>query len=123
MGEHFYRRTPYNKETQEQIWNTIFTDSHDAFCGCCQPLAHLLSNLIPPDHKFRHWTVDQIINRELLQNKCLFGGKEEASGGEAVAGPSTREDHTTKTDVEEEEHLTEDAIEQLISAVDDAEQR
>nr|UHS18424.1 MAG: hypothetical protein [Gammatorquevirus sp.] len=120
MGDHFYRRTPYNKETQEQIWSTIFTDSHDAFCGCCQPLAHLLTHLIPPDHKFRHWTVDQIIQRELLQNKCLFGGAEEAAGGmaDAAAGPS---ENIKEEDQKEE--FTDVQIEELIAAADAVEER
>lgn len=121
MGEHFYRRTPYNKETQEQIWQTVVSDAHDSFCGCCQPLAHLLELLIPEDHKYRHWTIHQVIQRELQENKCLFGGKEEKDGGEAGEGPSTKE--TNIQTKEEKEDLTEEAIEELISAVDDAERR
>lgn len=121
MGTHFYRRTPYNPETQEQIWQTIFSDAHDAFCGCCQPLAHLLTHLIPEDHKFRHWTVDQIIKRELQQNKCLFGGQDADGGGmaDASAGPS----ENIKEEEDQKEDLTEDQIEELIAVADAVEER
>lgn len=121
MGTHFYRRTPYNPETQEQIWQTIFSDAHDAFCGCCQPLAHLLSHLIPPDHKYRHWTVDQVIKRELQENKCLFGGEEEENGGGAK-GDTTEKD-TQQKDKKEEEGDTREDIEELLAAAEAAERR
>lgn len=121
MGTHFYRRTPYNPETQEQIWQTIFTDAHDAFCGCCQPLAHLLSHLIPPDHKYRHWTVDQVIQRELLQNQCLFGGEEEENTGGVKPEENIEKDGPPDAKKEEEETI--ENIEELLAAADAAEKR
>ncbi len=115
----FYRPTPYSPETKQQIWSTIITDAHDMHCGCTEPISHLLNDLIPPDHPDRHLTIDQLINKNYRRQICLFGGKEEKDGGEAA------EDHTTKEEqpTEEKENLTEEDIELLIAAADDAEQR
>lgn len=119
MGTHFYRRSPYNPETQEQIWHTIFTDAHDAFCGCCQPLIHLISSLIPPDHKYRHWTINQIIEREILEQQCLFGGKEEENGGGADAAA----DADGPPEDKKEEEDTEENIKELLEVAAAAEKR
>ncbi len=86
----FFRPTPYTPETKQQIWATILTDSHDLHCGCTEPISHMLHELIPPDSKYRHWTIDQFIKYTHKRQLCLFtGGTEEKGIGEAVAGPST----------------------------------
>lgn len=118
----FYRPTPYNKETKQQIWSTIFTDAHDLHCGCTEPAAHFLNELIPPDHPQRHTSIDSFINNCYRRQICLFtGGKEEKDSGEA------KEDHTTKGDgkpTEEKEDTYADInIEDLLAAAADADKR
>lgn len=116
----FYRTTPYNKETKEQIWGTIFTDAHDLHCGCTEPTAHILNNLIPPDHPSRHQTIDNYINNCYRRQLCLFGGKGEKSGGEASTVPGTKE-NTTLT--EEKEEYVDINTEDLLAAAAAAEER
>ncbi len=77
----FYRPTPYSSETKEQIWQTVFTDCHDCFCGCTEPFSHFANLLIPPDHPDRNLTIDQLIHKNYKRQLCLFGGKEEKDGG------------------------------------------
>lgn len=115
----FYKQTPYNFETKNQLWCTIVGDAHDNFCGCHRPFAHLLASIFPPGHTDRDLSINQILARDYTE-KCLSGGGGETSIGEATEGPSTKERNTTE---EEREELTEEAIEELISAIDDAEQR
>lgn len=116
----FYRTTPYNKETKEQIWGTIFTDAHDLHCGCTEPTAHILNNLIPPDHPSRHQTIDNYIFNCFRRQLCLFGGKEEKSTGEASTVPGTKE-NTTLT--EEKEEYVDINTEDLLAAAAAAEER
>lgn len=111
----FYRPTPYSPETKHQIWTTIFTDSHDEFCGCTEPFAHLADILIPPDHPDRQLTLDGLIKKNYHRQLCLFGGKGEKGG--------TGEGHTTKLKEEErkEDHTEEDPftninVEELLAA-------
>lgn len=117
----FYRPTPYSAETKQQIWSTIITDAHDMHCGCTEPISHLINDLIPPDHPDRHLTVDQLIKKNYRRQICLFGGTEEKDGGEADADHTTEKD--TKQKEEDPEGLTEQNIEELIAATDDAERR
>lgn len=116
----FYKTTPYNKETKEQIWGTIFTDSHDEFCGCTEPTAHLLNNLIPPDHPHRHLTIDNYIKSCHKRQLCLFGGKEEKSSGGAAEDPGTAKDIKL---TEENEPFEEVNVEDLLAAATAAEKR
>lgn len=116
----FYRTTPYNKETKEQIWGTIFTDAHDLHCGCTEPAAHILNNLIPPDHPSRHQTIDNYITNCYRRQLCLFGGKDEKSTGEASTAPGTKE-NTTLT--EEKEEYVDINTEDLLAAAAAAEER
>lgn len=116
----FYRRTPYNKETLQQLWTTIINDTHDCHCGCTVPFVHLLDILFPPDHKDRHLTIDDIIKREKKYIKCLFGGTEE----EDTTG--VKEEPTAAENIEnqkEGEDFTEDNLEDLLAAADAAEKR
>lgn len=117
----FYRPTPYSAETKQQIWSTIITDAHDMHCGCTEPISHLINDLIPPDHPDRHITIDQLVRKNHRRQLCLFGGKEEKDGGEADADHSTKDATTQKE--EKLEDLTDEGIEELIAAADDAERR
>lgn len=117
----FYRTTPYNRETKEQIWGTIFTDAHDCICGCTEPTAHILNNLIPPDHPARHQTIDSYITNCYRRQICLFGGKEEKSSGEADTGLGTK-DMPTKEEEKESQFADIDA-EDLLAAATAAEGR
>lgn len=117
----FYRATPYSAETKQQIWSTIVTDAHDLHCGCTEPISHLINDLIPPDHPDRKLTIDQLVKKNFRRQLCLFGGKEEKDGGEAGEGPSTED--ATKQKEEKLEDLTDEGIEELIAAADDAERR
>lgn len=116
----FYRRTPYNKETLQQLWTTIINDTHDCHCGCTVPFVHLLDILFPPDHKDRHLTIDDIIKREKKFIKCLFGGTEEKDSG-GVKEEDPTEENMAKGAAEED--FTEDNIEDLLAAADAAEKR
>ena len=115
----FYRPTPYAPETKQQIWSTILTDSHDLFCGCTEPISHMLHELIPPDSKYRHWTIDQFINNNFKRQQCLFGGVDEKGGGEAAADPTTGE-NTTPKEEGGEDLFTEENLKELIDAADAA---
>ena len=116
----FYRPTPYSAETKQQIWSTIITDAHDMHCGCTEPISHLLNDLIPPDHPDRYLTIDQLVKKNYRRQICLFGGTEEKDGGGAGEDPSTKENIKEQG---EEENLTDQNIEELIAAADDAERR
>lgn len=111
-----YRLTPYNKETKEQIWGTIFTDAHDLYCGCTEPAAHFMSTLFPPDHPARNQTIDSFINNCFKRQQCLFGGKEE-KGGTSKEETHTTED-PTKQKEKEEEPFADINIEDLLAAAD-----
>lgn len=86
----FYRKTPFNPETLNQIWMSQISDSHDNFCHCQGPFAHLLASIFPPGHKDRKRTVEYIIQRDYLQ--CLSTGEEEK--GFSGHGEPGEEKHT-----------------------------
>lgn len=92
-AEDFYKPTPYNQVTKNQIWMSQIQDSHDNFCNCHHPYAHLLASIFPPGHKDRDITVQQILERDYTQ-RCLSGG----DGGESFGGIIKEEtgegDHT-----------------------------
>lgn len=115
----FYRPTPYNKDTKEQIWQTTIVDIHDSFCGCCQPICHLLNLVFPPDHKDRKTTIDDILNRETKYQKCLFTGEEEKDGGGENRGAGENQDTTRKDDKD----FTNLDVEDLLAAAAAAEKR
>jgi len=119
----FYRPTPYTPETKESIWHTLFTDAHDEFCGCTEPLLHLLNNLIPEDHRDRHQSVDYIIKRGYSAQKKLWlsGGGAAAAGGEATEGPSTKEEKEDNT--EEKDGFADINIEDLLAAAKEEDKR
>ncbi len=113
---HFYRFCPYNYETKQQLWLSQLTDSHDIFCGCTEPIAHLLSLLFEPNHKDYNKTIKEVVETRFKQLQCHFGGAEEKSGGgEVKEDPSTKEEEKEKPTKED---FTEIDIEDLLAAVD-----
>lgn len=80
QAKDFYTPTPYNQETKNQIWMSQITDSHDNFCNCHTPFAHLLASIFPVGHQDRNLTINQILLRD-YRAKCLSGGTEEESPG------------------------------------------
>ncbi len=104
-AEDFYKPTPYNQVTKNQIWLSQIQDSHDNFCHCYSSFAHLLASIFPPGHKDRDFTINQILARD-YKAQCLSGGKEEEShglgdGGAATASTNIKEDELEEGDVEE----------------------
>jgi len=112
----FYKPTPYNPETLNQIWMSEISDSHDIWCNCTGPFAHLLASIFPPGHQDRNLTIEQILQRDFKQ--CHSGGAGgENSGMAGGAGPSTaaaglKEDPDT---------LEEGDLQDLLAAAADAE--
>lgn len=102
----FMKPCQYNLDTRNQLWCSVIADSHDSYCGCETPFAHLLASIFPPGHKDRDLTVNQILNRD-YKELCLSGGKEEKSHGMAGedAGPSTNIKEEAGKDFTEEEDL------------------
>ena len=118
----FFKPTPYNSETKTQIWTSIITDSHDQICGCTEPMIHLLSILIPEDHKDRHLTIDQLIKKIYQKQICLFGGEEEKNIGEAASAAPTEKENPTPGE-EKEDPFTNIDVEELLAAAEKEEER
>lgn len=85
-------------------------DTHDMFCGCDQPFAHLLDNIFPEGHIDRNKSIQSIIQRDFKQ--CHFGGEEEESHGIPLGGSAATEGLSGR-----EEGPPEDAdVDQLFAA-------
>ncbi|BAF76112.1 hypothetical protein [Torque teno midi virus 11] len=119
-ANHFFKPTPYNNDTKNQMWMSMISDGHDCMCNCPSPFGHLLASIFPPGHQDRFLTVEEIINRDIKE--CLFGGPDARDGGEAAAGPSTGVDTTIKRE-DPEEDFTKENIEELIAAAEKASER
>ena len=92
-------------------------DSHDIFCNCQGPFAHLLASLFPPGHQDRNLTINQILKRDYKE--CLSGGDaDERPGGAATTNAATLKQE--EGDIQEEEK---EDIENLLAAAEDAERR
>jgi len=114
----FFKPTEYNGDTKQQLWLSLIGDSHDIFCGCTLPFAHLLNCIFPPGHSDRELTVQQIITRDKQQ--CPGGGEEEEDGGLPL-GASAANLASIK---QEEEGGQEDiGVEELLAAAAAAESR
>lgn len=101
---------------------SAINDTHDAFCGCCKPFAHILYNLFPEGHQDLDLTIRQILKRESENPPWHFGGQEEESGGgEAGAADTTKED--TSPNTKEGDTKEKEDIENLLAAFQDAERR
>nr|UHS18254.1 MAG: hypothetical protein [Gammatorquevirus sp.] len=114
----FFKKTPYNNETKNQMWMSMIADGHDICCGCLQPFAHLLDSIFPEGHADRGLTVQQIIDRDYPL--CHSGGDEEGDHG-LVAGDSAA---TLLAKQEEEEDFRNDGdAEEFLAAAAAAEER
>jgi len=102
--EDFYKPTPYNKETKNQIWMSQIADSHDNICDCNHPFAHLLASIFPPGHSDRNLTINQILLRDYKQ-KCLSGGDEGERDGMAdnLDGEEEKPSSDQKENIKEED--------------------
>lgn len=101
---------------------SAMNDTHDTFCGCCKPIAHLLYNLFPEGHADLDLTIRQILKRESENPPWHFGGKEEESGGGEAPGAATTEKDTNQN-IEEKDSEEKEDIENLIAAFQNAERR
>ena len=109
----FYKKCKYNFETCNQLWCSQLADSHDIWCNCDQPFAHLLSSLFPPGHADRELTINQILLRD-YKERCHFGGEEERSGGGAAA--ATPGASKGQKEGGEEEDFPGDEVEEFLAA-------
>lgn len=99
----FCNRNKYNNETNEQLWMSILSDSHELVCNCNFPFAHLLALIFPLGHTDRNLTINQILLRD-YKEKCHSGGAGDASSGMAgAAGPEPKEDTERNTAGQEED--------------------
>lgn len=116
---HLFKPTKFNNETKQQLWMSIFADSHDSICNCDTPFAHALDCMFPEGHRDRKLTVEQIIVRDTAQ--WHSGGTEEESHGLADGNiEKTREPQPEEGDFED---LDDVGIEELIAAADAATER
>lgn len=108
----FFKKCSFNEETQTQIWMSQIADAHDNFCCCTHPFAHLFSSILPPGHKDRTLTIDQILARD-YKELCHSGGEGEEKTGLAGGG-----DPGTNVNIKEEEgeDLPGEEIEKLLAA-------
>lgn len=95
-------------------------DSHDIWCNCKGPFAHLLASIFPPGHRDRDKTIDFILQRDYTAS-CHSGGDEETNPG--LAGGDTGGTDIKQEGQEEEEEDTPGDVEELLAAIENAEQR
>lgn len=81
----YFRNPKYNTETKDQLWMSILSDSHEIYCGCDTPFAHLLANIFPIGHADRDKTINQILWRDFKQ-LCHSGGDAGAASGTPGGG-------------------------------------
>ncbi len=72
----YYRPSTYNCDTKNQLWMSIIADSHDNFCECKTPFAHLLANIFPIGHTDRDKTINYILRRDYIELCRSSGGAE-----------------------------------------------
>lgn len=109
----FYKKCKYNFETCNQLWCSQLADSHDIWCNCDQPFAHLLSSHFPPGHADRGLTINEILTRD-YKERCLSGGiGERSGGGVAAATPGASEDQKEGGG---EEDFPGDEVEEFLAA-------
>ncbi len=76
----FCNKNKYNNETNEQLWMSVLSDTHELTCSCNWPFAHLLAIIFPLGHQDRDKTINEILLRD-YKEKCHSGG-----GGDAAYG-------------------------------------
>lgn len=118
----FYKECPYNQDTKNQLWCSIIADAHDSTCGCDRPFAHLLASIFPPGHADRDLSINQILERD-YKSLCHSGGVAETSHGGADEAATKEKDTIKQEDKEKEDSFQGEDIENLLSAVEDAEKR
>ncbi len=113
----FYKPAKWNFETKNQIWMSELADSHDIFCDCDRPFAHLLASIFPPGHQDRDLSINQILQRD-LQQPCHSGGDAAAATGLPTTGDLKEE----KEDIllEGEDFIKDEELQNLIDAGEDA---
>jgi len=111
----FFKPTPYNNETKNQMWMSMIADGHDICCSCFFPFAHLLDSIFPEGHSDRNKTIEEIIDRDY--KIWLSGGTEERGGGME----NTEENIINQGDTKEEPLPEEDIDILLAAAAADAE--
>lgn len=111
----YYKKSTYNAETKNQLWMSNIADSHDIFCSCNTPFAHLLASIFPPGHQDRNLTIQQILERDYKE--CHSGGEEEEKIGMALDlgghGDAAGEEN------QEENYIKDEELEGLIAAGED----
>ncbi len=108
----FFEPPTYNLDGRQQLWIDACIQTHDTWCGCNYPTAHLLNCLLPPGHQDRNLTVEELIEKA-YQQKWPSGGKEE-KGGTTEENPDTKEGDLTIEDLEDA--FGDGAIEDLLAA-------
>lgn len=108
----FYKACPYNEETKNQMWMSSIADTHDSWCNCDTPFAHLLASIFPPGHGDRLLSIQQILERDYKQ-RCLSGGADAENTGLAAASGAVGQDGIK----EEEDLIPADELEDLLAAV------
>lgn len=114
----FASKTKYNIDTQNQIWMSNIADSHDCWCDCPTPFAHLLSSIFPPGHTDRNKSINYILARD-YKEKCRSGGAEETEIGLVNSDTAA----ATPIKGEEGEDFPEEEIEKLIAAATEEKER
>lgn len=118
----FYKKTPFNPETQTQIWMSQLADGHDNFCHCHCPFAHLLATIFPPGHQDRDLTINQILKRDYIE-QCRSGGEGEESSGGANLVPDGGFKGIKEEQREGEEDLPEEELIDMLAAAAEEEPR
>lgn len=115
----FSKTTHFNLETKNQLWMSTIADTHDCWCNCDTPFAHLLASIFPPGHRDRILTIQQILSRDYKQ-LCHSGG---AVAEDIGTVPVTENGIEQKDIKREEQDQPEEDIDELLEAVADAERR
>lgn len=88
----FCNKNKYNNETNEQLWMSVLSDTHELTCSCNWPFAHLLAIIFPIGHTDRNKTINEILLRD-YKEKCRSSGHGDADTGGA---------ETTEQNIKEE---------------------
>lgn len=108
----FFEPPSYNLDGRQTLWIECCTNSHDTWCGCNYPVAHLLNCLLPPGHKDRKLTVQELIEKA-YNKKWPSGGNAEGAGFIENQG-DTQEDEPTTEDLQDA--FGDAAINELLAA-------
>lgn len=108
----FFEPPNYNAHGRQQLWIESCSLSHDTWCGCSSPALHLLASLLPPGHKDRDLTIEELIQRQ-LQKTCHSGGAAATASGITTA---TEEEDEGKHIENLESVFSDTAIDELLAA-------